>query len=90
VTARERDGAPERTGATEQSQLQALMTQFDLMAEDVAAWLHYLDGKVTVLEARLTCRRCSAEPPPLARYYPDARAREYRPPHTCGLPPWSR
>jgi hypothetical protein len=42
---------------------------------------------VESLRRVLTCRRCKLDPPPPARWPGDVRARDRRPPHTCGL--WS-
>jgi hypothetical protein len=46
-------------------------------------------GIKRVLE-RLACPRCSVPLPPLPRWPGDRWTADVRPPHSCGLPMWSR
>lgn len=52
--------------------------------------LSTLEAVVEDLQRQLTCRRRSIPPPPPERWGRDRRSEDLRPPHTCGLPRWSR
>jgi hypothetical protein len=48
-----------------------------------------LQVELEELRAMASCRRCSLPPPPLPRWPGDPRARDYRPPHSCGRARWA-
>ncbi len=57
--------------------------------DELVELVHDLQDELDELRGFVTCRRCSAEPPLPPRWGGDPRARDERPPHSCGKPPWS-
>jgi hypothetical protein len=52
--------------------------------------IRWLADRVDAMDARIGCQRCMTPAPPLPRYGHDARARDERPPHSCGRPGGAR
>ena len=57
-------------------------------SEEFVARLAALEEEVARLRAEVRCPRCSEPAPPEERWPGDARARDIRPPHSCGREPW--